>query len=524
LPLLPRFNRLDRLGKPSGMTDQCDRNADNKDAVYYDGTCPMCVAIVGKIDDSSKGANFSMKDITKEPLPSTFTRQAVEREMHVVGADGKIYKNAEAILKLLESYPAWKFIVTVGRLPGVKQILPVGYNFVAANRHFVFGPASRVYWLKIIISIGFLFGLFLSPKLWVSSRFYPLTPVLSVLPPIPYPFDWIILLVFLGVLAAVIATSRPRPFIWLAVALVLLMVFLDQERLQPWVYQYSFMLAALGFFSWRFDDVVSRDLTLNICRFTVASIYFWSGLQKVNPQFFHGDFMWMIAPIAKFFPLQAWRLFYVFARITPFIEMGIGLGLLFTRTRTAAITLALAMCAFVLWTLGPFGRNWDSIVWPWNIAMALLVVVLFARLRRNLLRDMFLVPNHVFHKAILVLFGLLPIGYFFNVWDSYLSWSLYSGTTNIAIIYMSNDVRAQLPDSIQRLVKIDDHRRNFLPLGDLAFSELNVPPYPETRIFKSVTRRFCDVADDPHEVLLVMRGRLSWFYRDRPQVLNCAQL
>ena len=182
------------------MTAERDSNADNKDAVYYDGTCPMCVAIVGKIDDTSQGDKFSMKDITKEPLPSSFTRQDVEREMHVVGADGKIYRNAEAILKLLEPYPAWKFAVTVGRLPGIRHILPIGYGFVAANRRFLFGPASRIYWLKVIVSIGFLFGLLLSPNLWVSSRFYPLTPVLNVLPPIPYPLDWIIFFVLFGFL------------------------------------------------------------------------------------------------------------------------------------------------------------------------------------------------------------------------------------------------------------------------------------------------------------------------------------
>ena len=104
------------------MTAERDSNADNKDAVYYDGTCPMCVAIVGKIDDTSQGENFSMKDITKEPLPTSFTRQDVEREMHVVGADGKIYRNAERSLSSSEPYPAWKFAVTVGRLPGVRQI------------------------------------------------------------------------------------------------------------------------------------------------------------------------------------------------------------------------------------------------------------------------------------------------------------------------------------------------------------------------------------------------------------------
>ncbi len=204
--------------------------------------------------------------------------------------------------------------------------------------------------------------------------------------------------------------------------------------------------------------------------------------------------------------------------------MGIGIGLLFARTRTFAIMLALAMCAFVLWTLGPLGHNWDNIVWPWNITLVLSVVILFAKVRTNPIRDIFLVRKHVPQKALLALVGVLPLLYFFNVWDAYLSWSLYSGTTNIATIYMSDDVKAQLPDAIQQFVKIDNRNRNFLPIVDLAFAELNVPPYPEPRIFKSVARKFCDAANDPREVLLVMRGRLSWFYRDSPQVLNCAQL
>ena len=82
---------------------------------------------------------------------------------------------------------------------------------------------------------------------------------------------------------------------------------------------------------------------------------------------------------------------------------------------------------------------------------------------------------------------------------------------------MSDDVKARLPDDIQQLVRTDDRHRSFVPLVDLAFADLNVPPYPETRIFKSVARRFCDETNDPREVLLAMRGRLSWFYRDAPR-------
>ena len=136
----------------------------------------------------------------------------------------------------------------------------------------------------------------------------------------------------------------------------------------------------------------------------------------MNPEFFNAHFLWVLAPIKEIFPAQAWRLFYVFARATPFIEMGIGVGLLFTKTRTAAIVAAIAMCAFVLFTLGPLGHNWDNIVWPWNITLALIVLVLFAGWKGSSLRDMFLVRMRAFHYAILILFGILPLAYFFNIW------------------------------------------------------------------------------------------------------------
>src|SRR5581483_5292571 len=83
---------------------------------------------------------------------------------------------------------------------------------------------------------------------WAGFRFFPLTPLVDLLPPIPQPIEWALFLSLVIALAAAIAVSRPRPFIWLVVALVSLMVFLDQERLQPWVYQYGFMLAILGLF------------------------------------------------------------------------------------------------------------------------------------------------------------------------------------------------------------------------------------------------------------------------------------
>jgi hypothetical protein len=46
--------------------------------------------------------------------------------------------------------------------------------------------------VRRIIVAGLPAGLLLSPKLWLSSRIYPQTPLGSGLPAVPPPFDWVV--------------------------------------------------------------------------------------------------------------------------------------------------------------------------------------------------------------------------------------------------------------------------------------------------------------------------------------------
>ncbi|HKV42701.1 MAG TPA: hypothetical protein VJX67_26105, partial [Blastocatellia bacterium] len=48
-----------------------------------------------------------------------------------------------------------------------------------------------------------------------------------------------------------------------------------------------------------------------------------------------------------------------------------------------------------------------------------------------------------------------------------------------------------------------------LPFHEWAIAELNVPPYPEPRIFKRLATSVCKYADDPKEVELIMKERPS---------------
>jgi predicted DCC family thiol-disulfide oxidoreductase YuxK len=129
--------------------------------VYYDGHCAMCTSLIGVVRASEKGHEFELCDMHADPA-MPFDKAAVAREIHVVDRQGAVYRGAAAILKILGEYPGWSLVAKVGRSPLVRPILPLGYAVVAANRRFLFGPMSRIFWLKTAALIAFCLGLLIS--------------------------------------------------------------------------------------------------------------------------------------------------------------------------------------------------------------------------------------------------------------------------------------------------------------------------------------------------------------------------
>lgn len=245
--------------------------------VYYDGSCPMCTAFVQRVDSSAPPAHFDLRNIHDAELPPALDFAAVNQEIHVI-RDGHVYRNADAILEILAQYPRWRLLAHLGRLPGIKRLLPVGYNFVAAHRHWLFGPAARLYWLKVMVVVGFLSSILLTIPLWLAERSLPLTPAISRLPEGP-PFIHLLLLTGLGLaLLTSLILARPRLALGLAAGAAVALFALDQQRLQPWAFQYVSLLALLAYFSWQWRDRAHIDSILNTSRFIVAAIYLWSGV------------------------------------------------------------------------------------------------------------------------------------------------------------------------------------------------------------------------------------------------------
>ena len=366
---------------------------------------------------------------------------------------------------------------------------------------------------------GLLVGFALSPKLWLSSRFYPLTPVWSFIKPLRSPGDYIVLFTLIALLIA--AALVPRREILIAVFVLLVLVVLqDQSRLQPWFYQYALMLLAIA--------LAGPDrpaAALNTCCLIIAATYFWSGLAKLNPSFIGDTFPFLVKPLIRSENGVVQWLIRQLAFLAPLLECALGIGLLIKRFRPLAVLAAIAMHVFILITIGPLGRGVNDVVWPWNLAMIAFLLILFIRRTEDPApRDIIWGRAFGFQKIVLVLFALMPALSFFNLWDHYLSSALYSGNRNSGVVYLSDAVFDRLPDQIEDYVTEEGPDRNKLDIFDWSVGELNVPSYPEIRVFKNVAREICGYASDDPSVELVVQGKLALVNSNRHLAYHCAGL
>ena len=367
-------------------------------------------------------------------------------------------------------------------------------------------PSGRLSWLKVVLALAFLGGFLLSAQLWGVSRSYPLSPVAESLPAVPPLLARIWFVALLVLLAMIAVVRQPRRYVLAFVALAGLLSLFDQSRWQPWFYQYLFMFAALVLYPWRERDPEKREAALNVCRLIVASTYFWSGLQKLNINFVEDLFPWLVTPLVALLPASSEGLIQSLAIAAPFVEAGIGVGLL-TRFRNVAVMLALSMHIFILFSLGPLGHDWNTVVWPWNAAMMVFVVTLFWR-TENFSARKILVPQTPFHWLVLLLFGVMPLFSFFGLWDAYLSATLYSGSTKSATLYVSETVKNKLPETTRNLAsKSGADGTSVISVTAWSWQELNVPAYPEDRVFKKIARYVCAYAEEPSGVRLTIEGK-----------------
>lgn len=345
---------------------------------------------------------------------------------------------------------------------------------------------QRLELLKLVALIGILASVLLSLNLWAGQRWFPKIPLFEGYVGLRAPFDYINLIVLVCLLIFSFFSQSKIP----VVVLILFSIYLcidDQNRLQPWFYNYILILVVLMFYKRRVDEPNNYTTVFISLQLLVALIYIFSGIQKFNSFFASETFNWMLGPLENIFSSRQMTLFYKLGKVVPYVEVFIGIGLLFRPLRFIALPMVITLHIFILIMLGPLGKSYNYVIWPWNIIMILLDLLLFSKVQQERFFDISFLFKGMSFYIVITLMLIFPIFSLNNKYDSYLSSSLYSANTSDCKLILSDNAYNKLPYYIRHFATKDPDF-NFLYIKHWALEELKTPCVPEYRIFEGVQK------------------------------------
>ncbi len=288
--------------------------------------------------------------------------------------------------------------------------------------------------------------------LWAERSSPPNLPLVDGLASV----SWGWLLVVLCVATAI----RPRwggPAFGVVLALACLG---DQTRLQPGVISVAVLMIAPAF----------AEGGRAIARWHLCSVWLWAGIHKLmSPGWSEGGARFIADSLGR----PGWREFIAF--VLPLCEIGVGLTALWPRTWRLTAAGAVLLHVGIFLTLSPRYADWNSSVWPWNLAVAATAPLLFLGAKAE---SPF--PSRQVTAGAVALLAY-PALFYVGAMDAYLAHNLYTSNTAAAVI-------CQPQSTACTSARLDTWRT------------LNVPLPPEPRLF----RQAFDIVCEPGEELLIV--------------------
>ncbi len=332
-----------------------------------------------------------------------------------------------------------------------------------------------------LISASLIASLIVAQRGWIfEARTYPRIPVFDSFS-VPTVFESLLYGIMILSLIAFNFIARKKLLATIFLVASTATILLDQTRLQPWLYLFTIMLllgASCG------SQSVSS--ILNSLRICIIGTYLFAGLQKINVSFCQTVIPVMLE---KTIPTMEPIMGYVIGLPLAVLESSLAVLLAFKATSRYGAYAAIAFHGVTLWLLAQ--QNWNAVIWPWNIGMALLVWVLFVRKGQDGYGDL-LRPDSPQKVVALLLFTFLPVLNFFGLWDNYLSAALYSGNCPVLRIEVDRKDAEKLPAAVSAAVDYGNQNGPLLIGEEWAIGELGIPPYPEVKSLKKVCAKLAE--------------------------------
>lgn len=314
-----------------------------------------------------------------------------------------------------------------------------------------------------------------SYKTWITERLYPVIPPIEILGNTPaflhrFLFGFSLLCLF-----TVLCFKINR---WLLIALFfseIISCMLDTARWQPWEYMYLCIL---------FVTIINFYKPKNILLLShlfLVSIYLFSGLHKFSRDFLSA--VWLNMFLMDFLGLSIdfilkYKLFFL-GLLVPVIEVSLALLLLLSKYKKMISYLLISMHLSIIIFIGPIGLQYNSVVWPWNLVMICILIVVYSK------------PIEFSYRTVLansywlILWFAMPVLSLFGSWYQYFSFNLYSGKGNqmyICLLNNEEEFKPYFESSNSTLCG----RKPTVNLQNWALKEIKSAPIPETEIYQKI--------------------------------------
>ncbi len=346
---------------------------------------------------------------------------------------------------------------------------------------------QKLNWVRSFAILSMLIMMLYAPKLWITTKDFPVIPLFDGLPIPKYPFDYILAITY--ALSMLIYLFKPKR--WLGVLIVVLYVFLsfiDQNRLQPYFYQSMLTILAIVLYK---EHTKTKKVLHTVILIFLAT-YFWSGIHKVNGIFYT---QWMHA-LQKHFSFIPEILLQLFTYAVPWLEALMGVLLLFNKTRKIGVFFIIIMHSIIVIMLFYLGYGYNVV--PWNLQNILSVFIIFWSLKTDSFTEFFAYQLS-YQKIILLVFTvILPISNLFGGWDHLLSFSFFSSKLNYYYVEINEELENKLPNHIKRYFRYNNNKP-IIYLNEWSGDVNKVLFYPEDRIANYMDVYLRSFADNPQK-------------------------
>lgn len=114
--------------------------------ILYDGNCGLCTRSVAGLRTLKTNAVLEFMPLQQydtDNLPLNLSVEDLYAQIHVIDEEGRLFKGAEALTRVVKTVPTLQWIAWLYRVPGMHYVADQLYKWIAKHRYQLFGTVDE---------------------------------------------------------------------------------------------------------------------------------------------------------------------------------------------------------------------------------------------------------------------------------------------------------------------------------------------------------------------------------------------